>query len=136
MATEFSHDNLSRLLVRVDSIHIAHQPANGNHDIVVRPREMVHFIIGATVPRPLLVAARETAGAGINTSANLYFFYDYITSGYFGSCHCSFIFATDHNDSKQEYGAHGHVIVQFMEIPWGTQQPTPEHGRCFITRTR
>jgi hypothetical protein len=47
---------------------------------------MVHFIIGAVVPRPLLVAAREMAGAGTNTSANLYFFYDYINLGYFGSC--------------------------------------------------
>jgi len=120
-------DNLSRLLVHVDSVHIALRPDstahrlspgefdlgsfmfgtmldlttspstcssatvwhripaylapdidNRIHDFVAPPREMVHFIFGAAIPRPLLVAARQTTGAGTNTGAHLYFFYGYI----------------------------------------------------------
>ena len=39
---------------------------------------MAHFIFRAAIPRPLLVAARQTTGAGTNTGAHLYFFYGYI----------------------------------------------------------
>ena len=39
---------------------------------------MAHFIFGVAVPRPLLVAARQTTGAGTNIGAHLYFFYGYI----------------------------------------------------------
>jgi hypothetical protein len=42
--------------------------------------------------------------------------YDYIISDYFGSFHYSFIFATDHNDSEQEYGALGHVQLVFFRL--------------------
>ena len=47
-------------------------------DFIAPPREMAHFIFGAAIPRPLLVAARQTIGAGTNTGAHLYFFYGYI----------------------------------------------------------
>jgi hypothetical protein len=38
----------------------------------------VHFTFGAAIPRPLLVAAHQTTGAGTNTGVHLYFFYSCI----------------------------------------------------------
>jgi hypothetical protein len=51
---------------------------NSIHDFFVPPREMQHFILGATVPRHLLVATRQEAQATTDTGAHRYFFYGYI----------------------------------------------------------
>jgi hypothetical protein len=71
---------------------------------------MLHFT--GILPRTALADALYNHGSRRDGTT-----YDYIISGYFGSFHYSFIFATDHNDGEQEYGALGHVIVQLMEIP-------------------
>jgi hypothetical protein len=58
--------------------YLAPDADNRIYDFVAPPREMVHFAFGAAIPRPLLVAARQSIGAATNTGAHLYFFYGYI----------------------------------------------------------
>jgi hypothetical protein len=53
---------------------------NRIHDFVAPPREMVHFIFGAAIPRPLLVVACQMTGASANTGTHLYFFYGCISN--------------------------------------------------------
>jgi hypothetical protein len=51
---------------------------NRIHDLVAPPWDMHHFTLGAAVPRPLLVAARQEIRATTDTRAHYYSFYGYI----------------------------------------------------------